>query len=290
MHPGPKVLSANAAALRKAARAVRRACGQLGRFFQHRGLAPETLVFGCNICGSRSAIALSALQREHALCSACGSNMRFRAVVHHLSCELFGKPLSIGAFPSEAAQMVGLGMSDAHMYAERLEKRMRYTNTFFHREPRLDILAPDPVALGTCDFVISSDVLEHVAPPVERAIVNLRRLLKPGGLLVLTVPFHVEGATIEHFPELHAYAIEDRGGTAVLVNTTADGRRQEFPDLVFHGGPGSTLEMRRFSQSGLRGHLEQAGFTQIRFHAEPYLGAGVYWSNPSSVPVTARAG
>ena len=58
---------------------------------------------------------------------------------------------------------------------------------------RLGIMAPIPAALAsTCDFVISSDVLEHVAPPYERALSNLLRLLKPGGLLVLTVPLKPE--------------------------------------------------------------------------------------------------
>ena len=40
------------------------------------------------------------------------------------------------------------------------------------------------------------------------------------------------------------------------MNWTADGRIETFDDLVFHGGPGSTLEMRVFSEDALRGLLD----------------------------------
>jgi SAM-dependent methyltransferase len=50
-----------------------------------------------------------------------------------------------------------------------------------------------------------ADVLEHVAPPYEQALANLCQLLKPGGVLILTVPMKSEGSTDEHFPELYQY-------------------------------------------------------------------------------------
>jgi SAM-dependent methyltransferase len=124
---------------------------------------------------------------------------------------------------------------------------------------------------------------------VEKAFANLRRLLKPGGLLVFTVPFAMQGDTVEHFPDLHQYSIENRGGTYVLVNTTADGRCEEHANLVFHGGPGSTLELRLFSESSLRRNLEGAGFGRIAFHREPCFKWGIYWKAPWSVPITAIA-
>jgi hypothetical protein len=64
-----------------------------------------------------------------------------------------------------------------------------YRNTFFHTEPLIDIIDPPTELLGTLDSVISTDVFEHVVPPVERAFEGAFRLLKPGSALVLTVPF-----------------------------------------------------------------------------------------------------
>jgi len=250
---------------------------------------PGTLVFQCNVCSAKCALPLGALEREAGHCGGCDSNMRFRSLVHHLSSGLFGESLAILDFPLAAQRLSGIGMSDAPRLAAPLGRHLKYRNTFYHQEPRLDIHAPSAEHIGAYDFVISSDVFEHVDPPVEKAFVNLRRLLKPGGLLVFTVPFAMQGDTVEHFPGLHQYTIENRGGTYVLVNTTADGRRQEHANLVFHGGPGSTLELRLFSESGLRRDLEGAGFGRIAFHREPCFKWGIYWKAPWSVPITAIA-
>ena len=276
-------------ALRRGVWAGRRMYAMTGMAAPKR-MAPGTLAFECNLCAARCALPIGELQREGGCCPACGAIMRYRAVIHHLSVGLFGKSLAVGEFPAEAKHLAGIGMSDPDKYADLLARRFRYVNTFYHTEPRLDIQSPGAQHDGAYDFVISSDVFEHVDPPVALAFGNLRRMLKPHGLLVLTVPFTMHDETVEHFPELHHYAIEERDGTHVLVNHTADGRRQEFGDLVFHGGPGNTLEMRVFSEAGLRRDLEAAGFTRIEFHREPCFRWGIYWAEPWSVPVTAFAG
>ena len=47
----------------------------------------------------------------------------------------------------------------------------------------------------------------------------------------------LDGETDEHFPEIHDYEIRQTDDGYVLINRTADGRTQDFTDLVFHGGP-----------------------------------------------------
>jgi SAM-dependent methyltransferase len=252
-------------------------------------IAPGTLIYRCNICGTLCKAAIAALEREQAHCPACSANMRFRAVVHHLSTHLFGRSLCIDDFPEDARNIEGIGMSDADLYATRLAAKLGYTNTFYHQEPRFDIQAPPASYLGRFQFIISSDVFEHVAPPVERAFTNLHRLLAPGGVLVFTVPFATQGRTQEHFPELHEYHIEREGEAFVLQNRTRDGRHQSFRDLIFHGGPGATLEMRLFSEADICAHLVNAGFSDIKVHREAAFPYGIYWNEPWSVPITARA-
>lgn len=63
------------------------------------------------------------------------------------------------------------------------------------------------------DLVVSNDVLEHVNDP-EKALAELLRILRPGGVLIMTVPFHtalernrrraeiIAGSVVNHLPEV----------------------------------------------------------------------------------------
>ena len=78
-------------------------------------------------------------------------------------------------------------------------------------------------------------------------------------------------------------------GTWTLTNRTRDGREERFSELVFHGGPGSTLEMRVFSRAALERAFREAGFARVRIASEPYLPFGIHWPEPWSVPMVAYA-
>jgi SAM-dependent methyltransferase len=202
---------------------------------------------------------------------------------------LFGESLPLDRFPEDPG-IVGLGMSDWDGYASRLSRVFDYRNTFYDEPPQLDVMAPLPDELAaSCDFVISSDVLEHVAPPYEQALANLCRLLKPGGFLVLTVPMKADGATDEHFPDLHQYDLATLGDGQVLVNRTRAGTIEIFEDLVFHGGPGATLEMRLFSLPDLLASLERVGFVDIARFDRAIPEHGILWDDPCGWPIVARA-
>jgi SAM-dependent methyltransferase len=212
-----------------------------------------------------------------------------RAIVHLLSTELFGRSMPISAFPVRP-DIRGIGLSDWIGYAAQLPHKLNYSNTYYHQEPRLDITVIDPALEGTLDFLISTDVFEHVAPPVSICFENSYRLLKPNGVLILSVPYDLGPATREHFPELHDYQIVHQDDKPILIDVTADGRRQVFEDLVFHGGEGETLEMRYFSETGLLAELKKAGFQCIKIHHEPALAYGIYWHDRQQLPITARKG
>ncbi len=246
----------------------------------------QVIAYRCNICGRNCRSSLAQLNREERTCR-CRSSVRLRSVIHLLSLELFGRSLALPDFPSRP-DLKGIGLSDG-VYHRRLARKLGYVNTHYHKKPRLDITAaPDPSLEETLDFLISTEVFEHVAPPVSRAFENAYRLLKPGGVLILTVPYVPEGETLEHFPDLYRYALIKRGGRQVLRNVTREGVEQVYENLVFHGGRGSTLEMRLFSRQGLLGELERAGFKPVRINSEPQMDFGIYWKEPWSLPVVAR--
>ena len=245
----------------------------------------EPFRFVCNICGTSCRVPVSVMSRERLSCYGCGSTIRFRSVVKALAVALEIDQIPLNANPVRKT-IVGIGMTDSDCYARTLEKKFSYRNTYYHKEPKLDILSLD-IAEGCADFVICSDVLEHVAPPVQMAFQNLFRLLRRGGVLVLTVPI-VEGAHArEHFPSLSEYHFEVRSEGRVLINRTARGEQEEFGDLVFHGGEGETLEMRVFSKEWLLKELTSAGFSRVRVVDEEYPESGILWIRDRSVPLIA---
>jgi SAM-dependent methyltransferase len=212
--------------------------------------------------------------------------MRYRAVINALSIALWDKPLALTDYPFEKMRK-GIGMTDSEIYSSRLAERLGYRNSYYHREPKLDILDLDPMLHDSVDFILSSDVLEHVAPPIERAFQNLYYLLRPGGVLVVTVPLADDIFAKEHFPNLLDFHYETRNGNRVLINRTAEDSYEEFNELVFHGGPGETLEMRVFSKERLIAELNKAGFSRVRVVTEDFLEFGIIWGGDKSVPVVA---
>jgi SAM-dependent methyltransferase len=247
------------------------------------------LLFRCNICGAACEEQAQNLEREVPSCGSCGSTVRARAVVHMLSTELYGRSVALPDFPV-AKHIRGIGLSDSHVYAGRLAERFDYTNTFLDREPRLDITDVDLPRTGTADFVIASDVFEHVSPPVSRAFHNLWRLLKPEGVLLFSAPYtNSPGVTVEHFPDLYDFEILfDTGENPRLRNVTATGAVQFFDDLVFHGGDGQTLEMRVFSEASLIQEFLAAGFQAPRIYANSDFEHGIVWNCNWSLPMAVR--
>lgn len=214
--------------------------------------------------------------------------MRTRALLGALSMELFGTHLPLTDFP-RVKSLRGLGTSDSNQYARRLADVFDYRNTFYDHEPRFDWAnSTEPAA--SYDFVLSSDVLEHVAPPDDRAFRNAFDMLKPNGVLVFTVPYDLDTST-EHFPELYEYGLAEVGDSTVLVNRTRTGQLQVSENLVFHrNGTGRSLEMRVYSEKRLRETLVATGFTSVKVYSDINPEFGILPAEAWSLPVAARKG
>ena len=245
------------------------------------------ITFRCNICGQLNESISADLHRELRSCWYCGSTVRFRAIVHLLAEELLKEDLPLPDFPKHA--WCGVGLSDWEGYARPLAEKWQYTNTFYHCEPFLDITDIPREMKKTLDFLIASDVFEHIIPPVAIAFENARQLLKPGGLFILTVPYVLKGETQEHYPELFDYEILEESGHYTLNNVTHNGQKQCFTELVFHEGEGLNLELRMFSREGVLKALHEAGFENIQIHHKPCYRHGIVWLEDQHLPITARA-
>jgi 2-polyprenyl-6-hydroxyphenyl methylase/3-demethylubiquinone-9 3-methyltransferase len=108
----------------------------------------------------------------------------------------------------------------------------------------LRLVAPDgslPLEHRSVDLVWCSEVLEHVAD-VAGLLVEVRRVLRPGGRLLATVPFHgrVQGALIAltrfdaHFDPLGQHL---RFFTRTSLAATLDAGGFEAVDVRPWGGP-----------------------------------------------------
>lgn len=250
----------------------------------------DAIKFTCNICGTACTSSLAMLGREIASCHKCSSTVRMRSIIHILSMELFGKSIALPDFPLRQ-DIKGIGMSDWDGYAIPMASKLEYENTFYHKEPKLDITKIDMSREGTLDFIISTDVFEHVESPVSIAFQNARKLLKPNGVFIFSVPYTLNSDfTKEHFTDLHDYKMIEVEGSYELHNITQGGETQIFKDLVLHGGEGDTLEMRLFSLNSLQQEFDHAGFNKINIYSESYPEFGIYWNNVNwSLPISARA-
>jgi len=243
--------------------------------------------FLCNVCGKQNT-GVEVFGREVQNCSGCLSTVRIRALVYALSLELYGTPLQLRDFPVLKG-LRSLGMTDSDSYAKWLAEKFDYKNTFFDREPKLDITNINASDEGAFDLLISSEVFEHVRPPIEKALDNAFRLLGPHGVLILTVPYAPDDRpSIEHFPQLADATLAHLRSGPVLVNRTIEGELQVFDQLVFHGGSGSTLEMRVLNEAALRRALLDAGFTHLEFYADDYAPFGIHHTESWSLPLAAR--
>lgn len=74
-----------------------------------------------------------------------------------------------------------------------------------------DITRRTPIADSTYDFVFCMEVLEHTLNPFA-AIAEIRRILKPGGLLIASAPYNVR----EHGPRPDCWRFGRNGWTVLL--------------------------------------------------------------------------
>lgn len=178
-----------------------------------------------------------------------GFNCRFRAMCY-VFCKIFYGECKIMCNLEKNKNLKGIGMSDSG-WAKLFEDKFNYKNTYYHTSPYLDIYDNEHVKnYSDLDFIISSDVFEHIYPfpSIQIAFDNLFRMLKCGGFIIFSVPFTYDEHK-EHYPNLYNHKIEmNKDGEYILHNITIDNKIEIFNNLCFHGGPGNTLEMRLFSK------------------------------------------
>jgi SAM-dependent methyltransferase len=231
--------------------------------------------FCCNICEEKNIWETSNFHREISSCTRCGSTVRIREIAFQVS-KVIGRNNYNGKV---------IGLSDHPLietYAAKLN--LDYKNTFFNEEPLLDISNPSVEFLETAGILISSDVLEHVLPPLHNSFTGHFKVLKPGGTLILTTPYFRGGSFVEKYPWMSGYRVNEQ---SQVIAWGKDKKEFILKDPVFHGGPGNTLEMRLFAPEIIHQELTVAGFEGIQFHESDVNRFGIVRSATNMGTVTA---
>lgn len=246
-------------------------------------------MYKCNITNNKFLLKKDDIGREK--CNYNGFTSRDRAIVYCLMNKFDFPKTALSEIVEK--NLTGIGMSDSDGLSSYLSNSFNYINTFFHKEPFLDIYNTEHIKLyQNLDFIICSDVFEHIDPypGLNIAFSHLYSMLKKiSGVLIFSVPYNT-AEHIEHFPSLYKYNIIQKNDTYVLQNIDKYGKLEEFTNLIFHGGPGQTLEMRQFSQNSLLQYLYNAGFKNITFHSidQEMNEFGIFWECPVSLVVSAN--
>lgn len=208
-------------------------------------------------------------------CVRCGSTVRLRALVAAFGREVLGTISPAPDFPVRP-ELRGVGISDQECCAVHFSRTTTFLNTWFHKEPFRDLMDASTFGGEQYDYVTCSEVLEHVDQPAETALRTIFSILRPGGVAILTTPT-IEGRTVEHYPALagHDVALTPDGWR--LRGRLRDGSAFESDSVLFHGGPGSTVEMRVWGSESLREAMTEAGFVDVRRHLAPTPSLGILW-------------
>ena len=225
----------------------------------------------CNICGWTGEFLLPEREREGMHCGNCASTSRLRAVIYWLAKVTGNEGVPLHAWPKNPSVAI-LESSARGAYPVMLDDKFDYYATEYDpamiaagKQPRLFAdfqnlhFGPD-----TFDVVIASDVFEHVRDDVA-GYREIFRTLKPGGRLILTVPYtHTQPVTVRR--------VDTTGSDDVFLM-----------EPEYHGGGGLTLTYRTYGRDLLT-LLGDTGFAV----AHAWTGIPALGITPQSVMIAQK--
>ncbi|WBV44031.1 methyltransferase domain-containing protein [Pseudoroseomonas cervicalis] len=191
----------------------------------------------CSLCGWEGRFRRAhRSERETLSCGACRASLRYRGQAEVLVGLLGGGRFTTLAGLAEGGGLAGLALFEPGISGPLrpwLRRAGRYEQSFYDPAlpsgtPRDGMTCQDLMATSfaadSFDLVVTSDIFEHVREPF-RAFAEIRRILRPGGLHVWTVPLD---------PRLEA--------TRARVDTRGPEDRMILPP-VYHGSGGDGLSL-----------------------------------------------
>jgi SAM-dependent methyltransferase len=192
--------------------------------------------------------------REELTCVNCGCIWRDRKLIFLVLKSINVDPKIYDKHLLDYSHRI-IGVGDSFHVQSALGSKFNYVNTFINQFPRLNIeQVPDD--FEKFDLVTCSDVLEHVLN-LDKSIVGLAKLVKKGGIVVISAPMVNAGATLEHYPNIQNFKVNSFRS---IDWWDAQGNVHQDFSAIFHGGDGNILEIRIISKEELQQKLVQNGF------------------------------
>jgi heptosyltransferase-2 len=190
--------------------------------------------------------------RERLVCTGCGLSNRLRLAIHALALH---QPEWMNARIYLTEQLTPL----AHALSSRCSSLVCSEflgpdvppGSYDANGTRHEDLTRLSFHSGSFDAVLSFDVLEHV-PDYLSALREIRRVLQPGGLLLLSVPFHLGSAS-----NIVRARLDERGGVVHLMEPEYHGDPVSEQGILcfYHFGWQLLDEIRTAGFSGAEGRL-----------------------------------
>ncbi len=169
----------------------------------------------CNVCGRYSRFKIGSENlRESVHCSRCGSSNRQRQLAarlcHYLSLVLDRRVHDLASVPRSGCPRIYNTEAQGAIHEQLRGCAGYYCSEYFGPEHdsgsgvdgvRHEDLERLSLPDASFDLVLSSDVFEHIPHPYK-AHEEVRRVLKPGGRHIFTVPFAYGGFRDIRFAEL----------------------------------------------------------------------------------------
>ena len=185
----------------------------------------------CGLCERDTSflrIESAAPWREGLLCRHCRCNARQRAAAIVLL-QALARPQDAQIYATEQASPFYVALKRRLKRVSGSEfvtgrwRRVRFSFWLLRHGVAEWIRNEDATSLrrpsGSLDGVVSLDVLEHI-PDYAAALREFARVLKPGGVLVMTLPFY-----------------EAQPDSATIARLDAQGRIEHLGEPEFHGDP-----------------------------------------------------
>ncbi|MFX0195933.1 MAG: class I SAM-dependent methyltransferase [Candidatus Hodarchaeota archaeon] len=179
----------------------------------------------CSICARPTAFTICGENlREDVLCIHCLSFNRSRQMYYTFRKELKehpGGPHTITIWNTESSRSL-------HDKLKKFFKERYMSSEYFGTDVKSGDVVNGVLHEDICntsfpsnhfDFILSSDVLEHVPEP-QRALSEIQRVLKPGGKFIFTVPF------VEGMPQ-----------SEIRARLREDGTIEHIQEPMYHGDP-----------------------------------------------------